>query len=203
MNKSGGTVRQRARPADRRVARTQRALVHALVGLVLEKRYDAITIQDLLDRADVGRSTFYAHYRGKDDLLLRSFQAMLAMLDQEIERDGTAGGRVAAVRELFRHVDEAREFHRALKRARMLDRVYQAGMSQLSATIGRRIAALPRRPGDDALPVPVVAQALAGALLALLRWWVEEDSPYDPERMDDLYHAIVMPRLPAPRSCGP
>ena len=62
---------------DRRVRRTRQALTLALIELVLEKRYDAITIQDLLDRADVGRSTFYGHYRGKDDLLLRSFEGLL------------------------------------------------------------------------------------------------------------------------------
>src|SRR5437867_644732 len=74
MNRSAHSVPQHSRAddpkgaGDRRVRRTTRALIEALVALVLEKRYDAITIQDLLDRADVGRSTFYAHYRGKDDL---------------------------------------------------------------------------------------------------------------------------------------
>jgi AcrR family transcriptional regulator len=83
-NKQAPSVRN----DDRRVRKTQVALIGAFVELVLEKRYDAITIQDLLDRADVGRSTFYAHYRGKDDLLAKSFIGMLAMLDREIDRDG-------------------------------------------------------------------------------------------------------------------
>lgn len=173
--------------------RTRQALTFALAELVMEKRYGAITIQDLLDRADVGRSTFYAHYRGKDDLLLRSFERMLEGLDAAMDRDGPERPRVAPVRELFRHVGEFRNFHRGLAAARMLDRVYQAGTDVLTETIARRIAALPSRSGYVAVPVPVVARASAGALFALLRWWVDHGAPYTPERMDELYHAIVLP----------
>jgi len=74
-------------------------LTNPLVTLALEKRYEAITVQDLLDHADMGRSTFYAHYRGKDDLLLR---------------------------ELFCHLGRSRTFYQALSRARVLDRMYPA-----------------------------------------------------------------------------
>ncbi|MBF6171744.1 TetR/AcrR family transcriptional regulator [Nocardia blacklockiae] len=59
-------------PADRRVRRTRRALHEALIGLMLERGYARVTVQDILDRADVGRSTFYAHFRNKDDLLVGS-----------------------------------------------------------------------------------------------------------------------------------
>ena len=57
-----------ARP-DRRVARSRRALKEALTDLILERGYEAVTVQDVIDRADVGRSTFYAHFLDKDDLL--------------------------------------------------------------------------------------------------------------------------------------
>jgi AcrR family transcriptional regulator len=195
MDKTGQLVRQRVRigpprrGGDRRVRRTEQALVHALVQLVLEKRYDAITIQNLLDRADVGRSTFYSHYRGKDDLLLTSFRCMLDQLDQMMERDGAPATRVAPVRELFTHVGAFRSFERALARAHMLDRQYRVGVEHMSAAIARRLAAVPAKPGDHT-PAPVKAQALAGALFALLRWWVENDSPYSPEQMDEMFHAI-------------
>lgn len=172
--------------------RTQRALTQALIDLVGKKRYERITIQNLLDRADVARSTFYAHYRGKDDLLLRSFERMLDGLDQGIAEDGSAGRRVAPARELFHHVGALRSFHRALARARMLDRLYQVGTRRLSAAIERRLAALPEPRGRDALPPAIVAEAAAGALFALLRWWIDQDAPFSPEQMDAMYHAIVL-----------
>ena len=58
-----------ARP-DRRVARSRRALKEALTDLILEQGYESVTVQDVIDRADVGRSTFYAHFLDKDDLLM-------------------------------------------------------------------------------------------------------------------------------------
>jgi len=181
---------------DRRVRRTRQALTHALIDLVLEKRYDAITIQDLLDRADIGRSTFYAHYRGKEDLLLRSFEGLLETLDQAMGCGGAPSQRLAPARELFQHIGEFRDFHRALARAHMLDRVYQAGTSSLSHTIARRLAAMPPGTSGDSAPLPALAHAFAGALFAMLRWWVDHDGPFSPERMDELYHTIRLAPVP-------
>lgn len=196
VNKTPQAVRLRVpefakrRCDDRRVRRTQQALVQALVELVLERRYDSITIQNLLDRADVGRTTFYSHYRGKDDLLLRSFERMLEGLDQTMGQDEEAAARLAPVRELFQHVGEFRSFHQALVRARLVDRLYQAGTSRLSRTIEHRLARM--TPPTHRLPVPlaVQAQALAGALFALLRWWLDHGQAYSPAQMDEMLHAL-------------
>src|SRR5512141_2904590 len=68
---------------DRRVQRTQQLLREALVALILEKGYDAITVQDILDLANMGRSTFYAHYRDKEDLLLSGFQMLFNAFQKE------------------------------------------------------------------------------------------------------------------------
>ena len=197
-------VGQATSDGDRRVRRTRQALTCALIELVLEKRYDAITIQDLLDRADVGRSTFYAHYRSKDDLLLRSFEGLLEALDQAMDRGGAPSRRLAPARELFHHVGEMRDFHRALARAHMLDRVYQTGTSYLSRTTARRLAAVPPGMDGDVSRLPVLAHAFAGALFGMLRWWVDHDAPCSPERMDELYHAIrlapVSPVIPCDHS---
>ena len=191
MNTSGRSVRKRAsaRPAvqDRRVRRTQQALTRALVALIGERRYESITIQDLLDRADVGRSTFYAHYRGKDDFLLRTFESLIDQIDRCISADDP---RIAPVRELFSHVGTQREFHRALVRAHMLDRVYQAGIERMGAAIATRLV---ERAGSTEGPVPplVTARAWAGAVFSLMRWWLEQESPMPAEHMDEMFHRII------------
>src|SRR5690349_22765699 len=61
---------------SRQVQRTRQHLEEACIALILEKGYEAVTIQDILDRANVGRSTFYVHYRDKEDLLMSRFQAL-------------------------------------------------------------------------------------------------------------------------------
>ncbi len=157
------------------------ALTHALVALVLEKRYDAITVQDLLDRAGVGRSTFYSHYRGKDDLLLRSFEGMLEMFDRKLPADSA---RLYPVRELFEHVGRMRHFYQALRRARVLDRQYQVAVDRLTLTLEPRLAAR----SDSSTPASVAARSRAGALCALLRWWIETDTGFSAAEIDRMFH---------------
>src|SRR5512139_3251865 len=62
-----------ARPTDRRVLRTRATLREALVRLILERGWDDISVQDVCDRANVGRSTFYSHFADKEELLLAGF----------------------------------------------------------------------------------------------------------------------------------
>jgi len=188
MNREAHIVRQPSRGSqnDRRVQRTQQALLRAFVTLVQEKGYDYFTINDLLKRANVGRSTFYTHYRGKDDLLQKSFEHMLTMLDEHMDREGPTH-RVAPVRELFAHVWQFKRLHHALVRSRIMDHQHQCRVNHMSRLIERRITS--GRSDRGMAPPPVLAQALAGALFALLRWWVDNDAPYDPQLMDEMFHA--------------
>jgi AcrR family transcriptional regulator len=101
-----------ARP-DRRVARSRRALKEALTDLILERGYEAVTVQDVIDRADVGRSTFYAHFLDKDDLLM----AILADLEMPAP-DHTAwtpdDPAFGWTLELFRHFGSGRRLFKAV-----------------------------------------------------------------------------------------
>jgi AcrR family transcriptional regulator len=187
-----GPVRARD---DRRVRRTRQALVLALIDLTREKQYERLTVQDLLDRADIGRSTFYTHYRGKDDLLIRSFERLLEALDASMDGSAGTAERVAPVRELFAHVGASRDFHRTLARARMLDRVYQAGIACLTTTIIRRLRGRGASHPGQAERDKLAARAAAGALFALLRWWLDHDPLYTPDQMDAMFHAFVLPGL--------
>src|SRR5262245_40793581 len=78
---------------DRRVRRTQKLLHGALISLVLEKKYDSITIQEILDRADIGRSTFYAHFKGKGELLISGIQELRNTLDSAMQSESSRAKR--------------------------------------------------------------------------------------------------------------
>ena len=69
---------------DRRSQRTRQALIHALIELLETKHYDQISIQNIVDQANVGRATFYTHYQNKDDLLKSGFERVLDVLSQQI-----------------------------------------------------------------------------------------------------------------------
>jgi AcrR family transcriptional regulator len=74
---------------DRQTRRTQLLLGNALVELMIEKGYDAITVKDIIERANVGRSTFYAHYPGKDELFIAQLERVISALTEHASAEAS------------------------------------------------------------------------------------------------------------------
>jgi AcrR family transcriptional regulator len=178
---------------DRRSQRTRRLLAHALTALLPEKRFDRITVQDIIDRADVGRSTFYAHYRDKEDLLVSEFARVLDVLMQHLGHGSAEEQQLLPSLALFRHIQEEHQLYQALVRGRGVELLFKAGQQHLSKVIAHRIAALPLDPSRLTVPPSILAEYLAGSLLTLLRWWLDHDMPYTPERMHAIFQELVTP----------
>jgi AcrR family transcriptional regulator len=192
-NERARTVRKRApgRAPDRRVARTQRALGEALVELMLARDYDDISVQQVLDRARVGRATFYAHFRGKRDLLLSDAERFWGMLEAHFLAHAGGTTRVAPVAELFAHVADVERFQRALERAGLQATVYDLLGAHLARLIERRLGELRPEVGGAGLSRAAVSRLLAAALLEMLRWWLDRADRPGPREMDAQFHAIV------------
>jgi AcrR family transcriptional regulator len=178
------------RRIDRRVRRSRDRLGDALIELVLEKPFDTITVQNVLDRAGVGRSTFYAHYKDKNDLFISDVDEFFEGMATMLSRREDSSDRIAPVRELFTHVADASRFHKAMVASGKIQDVFELGQGHFARGIEHRLAELPRARGITA-ERHVVAQAFAGALLSLLSWWIREKMPTSPAHMDDLYHRMV------------
>jgi AcrR family transcriptional regulator len=198
MNKPRTAVRKRGeasqsprRQEDPRVLRTKRALGGALVELMLAEDFDAITVQRVLERAGVGRSTFYAHYRNTNDLLLSDAERFLNLLEEHFERVSGNGNRLAPVTELFHHVREFRDFERALERSGKSELIYGLFAGHLARMIAKRIRTLVPGANDLTVPIPVASRMFAGALVELLRWWLDRDTTYTPAWVDERYHELV------------
>lgn len=176
---------------DRRIRRTRERLGDALIALIQEKPLEAITVQEVLDRADVGRSTFYVHYRDKDDLLLSDFDEFLEAMSTLLIRGGDQSDRVAPVRELFAHVADARRLYDALVTSDRLHDFLDLGREHFARAIDRRLAELPRSRGMAAESRSATAYALAGALVSLMVWWIDHGSVASPDQMDDRFHQLA------------
>ena len=162
---------------DRRVARTRRALQHAFMSLILDKGYDAVSIQDICDMADVGRSTFYSHYTGKDDLKRAGLDHLRRALDAA-RLDGADDGQpLAFVPALFGHARGHARLYRALLGTAgggvALDTVRDILRAAIAADT-RLTGAVPA--GDLAL----IRACVLGALMSGLLWWLDEDAPGEP-----------------------
>jgi AcrR family transcriptional regulator len=184
---------------DRRVLRTRRLLQDALVALILEKGYEAVTVQDVLDRADVGRATFYAHFASREALLLSVFAEMrealraeiIAMSPAKAERVGEGLG---LVQPLFAHAAHHRDLYRALLRSRAGALLLRHLQSAIASPLQEHLeAACVERglPGAGAIP-PLVAGFVSGTL-GVLVWWIEQDAPASPAAMDLLIERLFGP----------
>ena len=176
---------------DRRVQRTRELLQKALIELLSECGYDAITVQQIVDRANVGRTTFYAHYNSKDDLFMSCHKAIVSRFQylhsnpESLLLPEAPSGMIAA----YRHLMNART---------MLYPIFQGGDSLL---ILRRIRDRSAQEikaslhvlfadSDTTVPLDVLANYLAGAQIALLQWWLEKRQPHSPEDLAQTFHRL-------------
>jgi AcrR family transcriptional regulator len=183
---------------DRRVQRTEQQLREALIALVLEKGYDAVTIQDILDRANMGRSTFYAHYRDKEDLLLSGFQALFDGFQKEyLQMAPTASDPAQAGKNLsllfFRHAASHRGLFKAMIGERGGKIIQEHAQKYLTQFIGEHLTA--QLPQQKKVPVDILAYFIASSYLSLLIWWLDHDLPYKAEQMDAFYQQLVVPGI--------
>jgi len=176
---------------DRRARRTRDALGDALVELMQERPFKSIKVQDVLVRAEVGRSTFYTHYRDKEDLFLSDVEDFWEFASTMIERSGEDSKRVAPVRELFTHVAEAKVFRDALVASGKVHDVMELGQGQFARAIEQRLMKLSMAKGTSPGQFAAAAHALAGALFSSLSWWIDRGMPLSAAEMDCAFHRLV------------
>jgi AcrR family transcriptional regulator len=189
--KSGAT---RTSAPDRRVRRTRKQLHDAFLELVIEKGYEKTTIQDILDRADVGRSTFYVHYRDKEALLMASFDAMGEQLEHELDgipaADPIDVTLPAAL--LFEHAYRNKRVYRALCGHQGGALVQRHLRRLIGDVLRKRLRPHPTRSGTD-VPADVAAEFYTSAALGLLVWWIDHDFYGDHAWLTLLYRKLAAP----------
>jgi AcrR family transcriptional regulator len=183
-----------AETMDRRAARTQKALHGALMSLILRKGYEAITIQDIIDEADVGRSTFYAHYTGKEDLLRSGFQTLRAELAEaqrttRAKTEGSPGEPLGFSLALFDHASGYTDVYRALVGGRGGVVAVNEIRRILSELVRKE---LPAAQDNGAVSRELVVQFVVGAFLAVLTWWLERRPRLAPSQVDAMFRSLVL-----------
>jgi AcrR family transcriptional regulator len=184
-------VKQRRKP-DERTRRTHERLGSALVDLIQEKPIDDVTVQEVLDRASVGRSTFYLHFRDKNDLLLSQLEQFLEIMSTTLSIRKEESRRVVPVTEMFEHIGSSQnKIYRALADSGRLNDFFDLAQGYFGRGIEQRLRESGRVPKIPQGELAARAVALAGSLLSLLRWWLDRGSKESPSEMDRLFHRIV------------
>lgn len=183
---------------DRRQQRTQRALHGALLNLLLRKRYDAITIQDILDEANVGRSTFYSHYSSKDDLWKGGFKNLEDELKASVHAS-PASGAFTFSRNMFEHARSYREVFVALL-GRHAGAIATNELRRVLSKVVRKQISSVQSLGS--LPCELASRFVVETMICVLTWWLVTEPKLEPAAVDVIFHRLIRGAnlLPAKRA---
>jgi len=169
---------------------------------VLEKKYESITVQEILDRADVGRSTFYLHFHDKDELLasglhnvshlVRSAQAAF-----EAPRGKSYERIIGFSLAMFEHAYEYRAVQRAMLGSDAEPIVRRQIHGALAAVIGQEVKRefQKRQRIDCPVSPELLVHFLVSTFISVMTWWLNARNPVPPKNIDAAYRRLVMPCL--------
>ena len=187
------------RVKDRRIDKTQNLLRGALGSLIREKPYDAIAVTEILERADVGRSTFYTHFRDKDDLLTSGIHDMLRSV-QSAALPSLAKGPESIIRfslpifEYHRQHRRVGESRIGAKGQAIIHEHLRRVLSELIADDVRKASKVRRKPAGR-IPPELLVQYVASTFILVLNWWAESRNPLPPDEVNDLFRELILPTL--------
>jgi AcrR family transcriptional regulator len=174
---------QKVKPEDRRIRRTRQLLQNALSELILEKGYEKVTVQDVIDRANVGRSTFYAHFESLDQLLLSGFEPLRSQFEDFLS--GTTFDMEspwALSLTMFQQVQKQKGGYITLTHVQKF--LYGYLLEHLKLTLPKR---------NKHIPPELLAHYVASSFIALLTWWIDNGYPLSAEKMNEYYRQLVEP----------
>ena len=192
----------RAKTPDRRVQRTRRLLHKALMSRVLEKKYESITVQEILDHADVGRSTFYTHFQDKDELLVSGFENVKNLLKSAqaaaVILPGNSYEKIIGFSlAMFEHAYEYRAVNHALLGSSAEMVVRRQIHSALAGVIGPevRVALQGRKHRNGPVSAELLTDFLVSTYVSVLSWWLSAKNPIPPKDINEAYRQLVLPCL--------
>jgi AcrR family transcriptional regulator len=187
---------------DRRVQRTRKLLLETLIALMIEKGYENITVQHIIDHANVGRSTFYAHFMDKQDLLqsgINQLKAQLLIHQKEAPKNEARSSapefRFAFTLAMFHHAEEHYALYRALV-GRESGAMVQLLMKQMFTELFQQEHDSARQQLEPIVHDLVIQYAVS-SLLSLMTWWLDQRMPISVEDMDDIFHTLTAPGITA------
>ena len=180
---------------DRRINRTQKLLNDALHHLMGQKRYDDITVQDIIDRADVGRSTFYAHYQDKEDLAVSGLLEIMDELNQAVAQADPQDRQLLPTRSLFEHIAGNPHVFDVMMRDRGMEFFFEKGQQFWTKRLEARLQSLLPPGHEPAVPILLIATSAVGTFVTILKWWLDNKMPYTADQMTRMTDLLLLPGI--------
>jgi len=180
---------------DRRSKRSEQALIDALIDLMNGRAYDSISIKEIVEKANVGRATFYAHYQSKDDLLKSGFERILASTLEHLVFSTNEQNLTVNVSSLFQHASGHYHLYKNLMRGTGFAILTKDELKVLSEKLQEKLSLYIPDESNRSVQLNVLSHFFAGNLLLFLKWWLDHKMPYPPEKMNDMFQVLVMPGI--------
>jgi AcrR family transcriptional regulator len=186
-NKQRSNVRKSA-GVDARTRQTTTALAHALIQLIQESgRFEDITVRQILQRSGVGRTTFYAHFRSKEDVLHSTYEGIFGGHKDQLRQDTSANPRLFPVSEFLEHLAGAKPVMVAFRKAGLADDMRSQFIGYSADIIECRIKDLKL---STTVQPRLAARMLAAALVESIDWWFDHESISAAE-IDTAFHLLA------------
>ena len=182
---------------DRRVAKTKAAICQAFNELLLEKKYANITIQDIIDRADVGRTTFYTHFIDKDDLLSSCIEAVFESFHEQLTQNALSeqSHHFIGISELFTHVQKNEHLISGILSSEsgqwQIDKFRSYWNKKNQSYLLERLP-MGKQP---IVPIDILTNYVSGTLMELIRWWMKSEKRFAPEQMESYFESLISPTI--------
>lgn len=176
--------------ADRRIQRTEKRLQDALIELIHERNYSTITVQDIVDLADVGRTTFYDHYKDKDDLFLTCHHNVISGFHEIHQLDGFLDDDVTVeIVAIYERLCQARELLFPIFHSHDSTVILRHIRDRSAEAISRSLRdTLPEQ--NSRILIDMLANYLAGSQIALMQWWLEKRQPHSAKELAIAFHRL-------------
>jgi AcrR family transcriptional regulator len=179
---------------DRRIRKTRQLLRNTLLALLKEKRYEDISVQDIIERADVARSTFYVHYVDKDDLLTGRHGIFAENLSQHLTaHSGDQGASAFSSQMWFYHIQAQGDILKVIAKDSAMELAMKTLRGIIHDSVRNGMQAHEQADNDVSVPLPLLADYLTDTLMTLIKWWFKDGMKKTPEQMDAIFQQLVMP----------
>ncbi len=185
---------------DRRTQKTRKALSAALISLMNEKSYESIAVQEILDRADIGRSTFYTHYRDKNELLVDGLQGLREFLQAAQKTAASTSAHsyekvIGFSLAMFEHAHDHKDVFISLAGGHGWTIVSRNLEDIIVQLMKKEARPLYNKTSASGIPFDLFIDFLGATFIAVITWWFQYKHPLAPKEINSLFRALVIPAL--------
>lgn len=176
---------------DRRTRRTKNLIYNAFTELLLKEKYSKITIQEIIDLADIGRSTFYSHFETKDELLKSMCTNIFDEMHTNYNTESTGNYKLLLIDILY-HIKKNERIIKGVFLSESGELFIKYFKNYFSNRIEQHLLA-----GYDekiaGIPKNFLVNHICGSFLEMVKWWISEDMKYTPEELTRYFISVIYP----------